>query len=98
MKDRFSSTGFIGTGSSGISFSVDNTVTVNKADLNRLIDRVEEQQKIILELEKKLQTNKNDFTEHEIKFILMRCHPDKNPDSKQALELTRKILKMRNKV
>ena len=98
MKDEFSSTGFIGTGSTGISFSSNNTVTVNKADLNRLIDRVEEQQKIILELEKKLQTNKNDFTEHEIKFILMRCHPDKNPNSEQALELTRKILKMRNKV
>jgi hypothetical protein len=98
MKDFFSSTGFVGSTSSRIGISVDKSVTVDKAELDRLIHKIEEQRKTIIELEKKLQTNKNDFTEQEIKFILMRCHPDKNPNSKQSLELTRKILKMRNKV
>lgn len=39
----------------------------------------------------------SDFSNKELKFLLMRCHPDKNPESKMAMEVTQKLIKKKNK-
>ena len=49
------------------------------------------------DLIRQLQMTSN-FTDAEISFILMRCHPDRNPDSKIAHGLTQKLLSKRKKV
>jgi len=36
------------------------------------------------------------FTKEELMFILSRVHPDKNPDSKLAHQLTQKLIRKRN--
>ena len=85
-----SGTANVSFGTSGIGSSY------QVGQIDRLLNTIQKLQDRIKYLEKKL-NNVNDinFSEKDLKFILMKCHPDKNPDSKQAIELTKKLLKMR---
>jgi len=94
-KTPFTASANIGSSTTGLSF----TSGVTNDGLNQLLRQIEEQQLLINHLKKLLQ-EKNaevnlDLTEDDIKFILMKCHPDKNMNSKQAAKVTAKLLKLR---
>ena len=91
----FTASANIGSSTTGLSFSSG----VTNDGLNKLLRQIEEQQLLINHLKKLLQ-EKNaevnlDLTKDDIKFILMKCHPDKNMNSKQAAKVTAKLLKLR---
>ena len=77
-------------GNTGITSNYQND------QINKLLNTIQKLKDHIKYLEKKL-NNVNDinFSDKDLKFILMKCHPDKNPNSKQAIELTKKLLKMK---
>ena len=94
-KTPFTSTANIGTSTTGLSF--DTGITNDY--YNRLLLQIEKQQRVIKNLEQQLK-EKNaevnlDLTKDDIKFILMKCHPDKNINSKLAAKVTAKLLKLR---
>ena len=94
-KTPFTASANIGSSTTGLSFSSG----VTNDGLNKLLRQIEEQQLLINHLKKLLQ-EKNaevnlDLTKDDIKFILMKCHPDKNMNSKQAAKVTAKLLKLR---
>ena len=64
-----------------------------RSDLIRSYQLLDNKENII----RQLQTT-NNFTDDEISFILMRCHPDHNPESNIATKLTQKLLSKRKKV
>ena len=64
-----------------------------RSQINKLTVLIDDKENII----RQLQMTSN-FTDAEISFILMRCHPDRNPDSKIAHGLTQKLLSKRKKV
>ncbi len=94
-KTSFTASANIGSSTTGLSFSSG----VTNDGLDKLLRQIEEQQLLINHLKKLLQ-EKNaevniDLTKDDIKFILMKCHPDKNMNSKQAAKVTAKLLKLR---
>ncbi len=94
-KTPFTASANIGSSTTGLSFSSG----VTNDGLDKLLRQIEEQQLLINHLKKLLQ-EKNaevniDLTKDDIKFILMKCHPDKNMNSKQAAKVTAKLLKLR---
>ena len=94
-KNSFTSTGAFVSGTSGVSFSTG----LSDQQLNQLLRQIEQQQIKINNLEEQLK-EKNaevnlDLTKDDIKFMLMKCHPDKNMNSKQAAKVTAKLLKLR---
>ena len=95
-KTPFTTTANMGSSTTGLSFSSG----ITDDNFNRLLLQIEQQQKIIKNLEQQL-IEKNaevnsDFTKDDIKFMLMKCHPDKNINSKQAAKVTSKLLKLRD--
>tara|TARA_R100001163_G_scaffold40470_2_gene30706 strand:+ start:472 stop:786 length:315 start_codon:yes stop_codon:yes gene_type:complete len=95
----FTSTGATATGTSGVTFG---SAGFSNNQLNQLLQTINEQQKIIKHL-KELLKEKNaevdkDLTEDDIKFMLMKCHPDKNMNSKQAAKVTAKLLKLKESI
>ena len=84
------------SGTANVSFGTTATTGNYHDQVNKLLNTIQKLQDRIEYLEKKL-NNVNDinFSDKDLKYILMKCHPDKNPDSKQAIELTKKLLKMR---
>ena len=95
----FTSTGATTTGTSGVTFGSAN-FTNNQ--LHQLLQTIKEQQTIIKHLEEQLK-EKNaevdiDLTEDDIKFMLMKCHPDKNMNSKKAAKVTAKLLKLKESI
>lgn len=94
-KTPFTASANIGSSTTGLSFSSG----VTNDEFNKLLRQIEQQQLLINHL-KKLLKEKNtevnlDLTKDDIKFILMKCHPDKNMNSKQAAKVTAKLLKLR---
>ena len=85
------------SGTGNISFGTTGMTSNYQHDqINKLLNTIEKLQDRIIYLEKKLNdVNDINFSDKDLKFILMKCHPDKNPESKQAIELTKKLLKMR---
>tara|TARA_Y100001937_G_scaffold17598_1_gene24328 strand:+ start:173 stop:478 length:306 start_codon:yes stop_codon:yes gene_type:complete len=94
-KTPFTSTASIGTSTTGLSFNTGNTNDY----YDRLLLQIEKQQRVIKNLEQQLKEKNSevnlDLTKDDIKFILMKCHPDKNMNSKQAAKVTAKLLKLR---
>ena len=82
----------------GLSF----TTGVTNDGLNQQLRQIEQQQKLINHLEELLKQKEAevdiDLTEDDIKFILMKCHPDKNMNSTQAAKVTAKLLKLRESI
>ena len=94
-RPSFTASGNMGSSTTGLSF----TSGVTNDAYNQLLRQIEQQQLLINHL-KTLLKEKNaevdiDLTEDDIKFILMKCHPDKNINSKQAAKVTAKLLKLR---
>ena len=94
-KTPFTASANIGSSTTGLSFSSG----ITNDGLKELLRQIEQQQLLINHL-KTLLKEKNaevdiDLTEDDIKFILMKCHPDKNINSKQAAKVTAKLLKLR---
>ena len=93
-----------GTTAAGTS----GTLYISK-DTARLERKIEKQQETIDFLNQRVEllerdlrlakasksTDSMNFSKEEIAYILTKVHPDKNPDSKIANELTTKILKNR---
>ena len=94
-KPAFTASGNIGSSTTGLSF----TTGVTNDGLNQLLRQIEQQQKLINHLEELLKQKEAEvdiyLTNDDIKFILMKCHPDKNMNSKQAAKVTAKLLKLR---
>ena len=94
-KTPFTASANIGSSTTGLSF----TLGVTNDGLNQLLRQIEQQQKLINHLEALLKEKEAevniDLTKDDIKFILMKCHPDKNMNSKQAAKVTAKLLKIR---
>ena len=93
--------------SPSIVFNNDKEVQLLKAKINALITSMNGREDYIKNLEFQLRlaraSNKKEeviqdmtgFTKEELKFILSKVHPDKNPNSKIATALTTKLLKNR---
>jgi hypothetical protein len=97
-KTNFGSTGpaFTTITSTGnVSIGNTNTEYQLRREIEQLTDIIHAQESEIRKL-RNMQTQSG-FTQAELKFLLMRCHPDKNPDSKMAIEITQKIIKKRRK-
>ena len=96
-----------GTTQASIVFNNDKEVELLKAKINALITSMNGREDYIKNLEFQLKlaraSNKKEeviqdmtgFTKEELKFILSKVHPDKNPNSKIATALTTKLLKNR---
>ena len=84
-------------------FSFEDGVTLSKRQFNEMIARIrhlelenKRLEEIMIEYESLEKTNL-DLSKEDVKFILMKCHPDKNPNSEKAIQLTKKLLKNRNR-
>ena len=78
-----------------------------KSDINKLKTEINKRDDYITWLKKEVENAKpktvkevvvqdlSGFTKEELKFILTKVHPDKNPNSKIATALTTKLLKTR---
>jgi len=97
---------YTGSGTEAIAVSSGTTMRVDSAD-ERLLREIKYLRSEAAKLQRLLDNKENiirqlqmtsNFTDAEISFILMRCHPDRNPDSKIAHKLTQKLLSKRKKV
>lgn len=71
--------------------------TSNEYRLRKYIEDLED---AILERNATIQqlmnhVNQGVFSDDELKFLLMRCHPDKNPDSEMANQITAKLIEFK---
>ena len=83
------------TSAGNVSIGNTNTEYQLRREIEQLMDIIHAQESEIRKL-KNMQTESG-FTQKELKFLLMRCHPDKNPDSKMAIEITQKIIQKKRK-
>ena len=68
-----------------------------KRQIITLESEIRRQQKNIEDLLNRIEEHEVvNFTKEELMFILSRVHPDKNPDSKLAHQLTQKLIRKRN--
>ena len=96
-----------GTTRASIVFNNGNEVQELKSQINQLKTALNGREDYIKNLELQLRTARpssksekveqdlSGFTKEELKFILSKVHPDKNPNSKIASALTTKLLKNR---
>ena len=92
---------FDGVASGTIGIGITKSSASETEQLRRQIGRLEsemrKQQKNIEDLLDRIEQYKvANFTQEEFMFILSRVHPDKNPDSKLAHQLTQKLIRKRN--
>ena len=97
-----------GVGTTGVSFNSSTVATLNSAsrtneeprlrrNIAELESQINSQQARTKDLQRQLEElGKVNFTREELNFILSRVHPDKNPNSKTAHQLTQKLIKKRN--
>jgi len=103
MKDNWSTSTsgkITGSTSSGISLGGNNREFQLMQHIEQITEIVHRQESEIRRLQGLLSQKNNsssDFSNKELKFLLMRCHPDKNPESKMAMEVTQKLIKKKNK-
>lgn len=96
MKDPFASTGNItGATTGNISLGGNNREFQLMQHIEKITEIVHRQESEIRRLQGLV--SQSDFSDQELKFLLSRCHPDKNPDSKASLELTKKLNLLRKK-
>ncbi len=82
------STGNISFGNNNIEFQLRRQIE----GLTDIIHRQEDEIRRLQALE-----SQGDLSDKEIKFLLMRCHPDKNPESDMAVLITQKLIRQRKK-
>lgn len=96
---------FINTANSGATISVGSTGNISfgnnniefqlRRQIEGLTDIIHRQEDEIRRLQ--ALESQGDLSDKEIKFLLMRCHPDKNPNSNMAVLITQKLIRQRKK-
>jgi hypothetical protein len=80
--------------------STGTIVIGNSSNEYRLRKYIEDLENAILQRDATIQqlvnhVNEGVFSDDELKFLLMRCHPDKNPDSEMANQITAKLIEFK---
>lgn len=90
------------TGTTSGTYTSAVTIPAPRADhkIKELEAKAESYRKEIIALRKALdeankETTDTNFSKDELTFILSKVHPDKNPNSEVALELTKKLISRR---